>query len=151
MGLLSKAVVGTPDNSRASENIVLKQVYKKNQDRVNSALKEANKDDPSSSRQENALIENLSAGYSKFGMFQGIVIESIKNSVGEFYSRLSSMVSGFGIAQSLAPGRALVLFDSGQDGELIGIHLAKTVPGNNIFYFQANNPKEAFSVIKPYL
>ena len=61
------------------------------------------------------------------------------------------MVSVFGTVQGLNTGRALVLFGSGQDGELIGKHLAKTVFGKNIFSFQAYNPQEAFSIIKPYL
>jgi len=121
MGLLSKAVIGTPNSNSSSE------------------------------QQEKALMEIFSDSLEKFGMFHGLVIEAVKYSAGEFISRLSSMVSGFGITRGLTPGRVLVLFSSTYDSELIGKHLAKTVPGNNVFSFQANNPKEALSYIKPYL
>ena len=100
---------------------------------------------------EKAVMEKLSVGYTRFGTAQGLVIEALKYSAGEFTGRLASMVSGFGTAQGLAPGRCLVLFDAAQDGELIGKHLAKTVPGNNIFWFRAENPQKAFSLLKPYL
>jgi len=97
---------------------------------------------------EKTVMESLE---SEQGVFQGIIIEALQYSAGGFSGRLFSMVSGFGTAQSLTPGRCLVLFDDTQDGELIARHLAKTVFGKSIFYFRAETPQEAFSLLKPYL
>jgi len=97
---------------------------------------------------EKTVMESLE---SEQGFFQGIIIEALQYSAGGFSGRLISMVSGFGTAQSLTPGRCLVLFDDTQDGELIARHLAKTVFGKSIFTFRAENPQEAFALLKPYL
>ena len=160
MGLLSKAAAGTskddelpPINEYASGGL-LKLVSQKNQNKTKKDTAATNTEEnvfAPFSPSEKAIMEKLSNGYAKFGVFQGLVIEALKYSAGEFTSRLSLMVSDFGAAQGLAPGRALVLFSSVQDGELIEKHLVKTVPGNSIFSFQANTPQEAFSLLKPYL
>jgi hypothetical protein len=97
---------------------------------------------------EKAVKESLAANS---GSFQGIVIEAIHYTAGGFSGRIFSMVSGFGTAQPLTPGRCLVLFSSAEDRELIACHLAKMVSGKNIFHFKADNPQEAFSLLKPYI
>jgi hypothetical protein len=147
MGLLRKAATGgghfpvqAPADDESSHGGLLKTITEKQYKKTIPA-----------SHMEKVVMEKLYAGFAKFGVFQGVIIEALKYSAGEFAGRLSFMVSGFGAAQGLTPGRALVLFGSGQDGELIGRHLAKTVPGNNIFSFQAKTPQEAFDIIKPYL
>lgn len=152
MGLLSKAATGTSGSDGASAGGLLKIISQRHTgpsfndtEQISSPVLNP------ASPMEKAVMDNLYAGFAKFGIYQGIIIEALKYSAGEFASRLSFMVSGFGSAQGLAPGRALVLFSAAQDGELIGIHLARTVPGNNIFSFQANTPQEAFSLLKPYL
>ena len=100
---------------------------------------------------ENEIMQQLYSSFEKYGKIQGLIIDAaIKCSEREFAKRLISMVSGFGTTQGLAPRRAMILFDSSHDNELIGYHLAKTVPGS-VFNFQANNPQDAFSFIKPYL
>ena len=141
MGLLSKAAAGTPTFDEPSQGGLLKVISQKNR----------NNEESISSPMEKAIMEKLYAGFLKYGVFQGIVLEALKYSAGEFSGRLSSMVSNFGSAEGLAPGRALIIFSTKVDGELIGKHLAKTVPGNNLFSFQANNPQEAFSLVKPFL
>ena len=143
MGLLSKAVSGSSSLNEPSLRGGLLKIISDKQNPDSAPLP--------SSPLEKAVMEKLSVGYEKYGEFQGIVLEALKYSAGEFTGRLSFMVSGFGIAQGLAPGRCMVMFNSAQDAELIGQHLAKTVPGNNIFCFQAKNPAEAFSLIKSYL
>ena len=160
MGLLSKAAEGTSkDDAILSLGVqstggLLKLINqkhrKKNGENIIPIHAEKKKSVLSSSI-DKAVMDNLSESYSKFGVFKGLIIEAIKHSAGEFKGRLSNMVSGFGTAQGLAMGRVLVLFGSDQDCELIGKHLAKTIPGNNIFSFQANTPNEAFSLIKPFL
>ncbi|MDR2662525.1 MAG: hypothetical protein LBC31_05960 [Treponema sp.] len=100
---------------------------------------------------EKALMDALSSSYAKFGSLQGIVIDALKYTAGEFITRLGSLVSGFAVSQGLAPGRCLVLFGASLDGELIARHLEKTVPGNSIFTFQAENPQGALILLKPYL
>ncbi|MDR1144388.1 MAG: hypothetical protein LBK77_09275 [Spirochaetaceae bacterium] len=100
---------------------------------------------------EKALMDALGSGYAKFGFFQGIVIDALKYTAGEFLTRLGSLVSGFAVSQGLAPGRCLVLFDASLDGDLIARHLEKTVPGNSIFTFHAENPQGALILLKPYL
>jgi hypothetical protein len=148
MGLLKKAAAG----HESSHGGLLKKISKKQYKKNNSIPQEApSKKTVPSSPMEKAVVEKLFAGFARFGIFQGVILEALKYSAGEFSGRLSFMVSGFGVAQGLAPGRALVLFDSKQDGELIGRHLAKTVPGNTIFIFQAKTPQEAFNHIKPYI
>jgi len=97
---------------------------------------------------EKTIMESLD---SRQNVFQGIIIEALQYSAGEFSGRIFSMVSGFGTAQPLNPGRCLVLFDSAQDGDLIARHLAKTVFGKSIFCFRAENSQEAFALLKPYL
>ena len=165
MGLLSKAATGSssqfeePSRGGLLSIITHKHLYNPKNDSIPDipvpAIKEAGppakQKNVLTSPLEKAVMEKLSMGYAKLGSAQGLVIEALKYSAGEFSGRLASMVSSFGIAQGLAPGRCLVLFGSAQDGELIGKHLAKTVPGNTIFCFQAENPQEAFSLIKPYL
>ena len=145
MGLLSKAASGALYNDEQSHGGLLKIITEKHKQNDTDA------NNVPASPLEKAVMEKLYAGYAKFGIFQGVVIEALKYSAGEFAGRLAFMVSGFGSAQGLAPGRALVLFNSDLDGELIGRHLAKTVPGKSIFFFNANTPQEAFSIIKPYL
>ncbi|MDR1307903.1 MAG: hypothetical protein LBK74_10065 [Treponema sp.] len=100
---------------------------------------------------EKALMETLNSAYAKFGFLQGIVVDALKYTAGEFLTRLGSLVSGFAVSQGLAPGRCLVLFGASPDGELIARHLEKTVPGNSIFTFRAENPQDAFILLKPYL
>ena len=160
MGLLSKAATGVSKSDvissldEKSRGGLLKMIHRKNQQKAGKNVFPAQAEKSTfapSSPLEKAVMENLSEGYSKFGSFKGVVIESLKYSGGDLTDRISSMVSGFGAARGLTPGRALILFSSGQDGDLIGMHLAKTVPGNNIFSFQANNPQEAFSLVKPFL
>jgi len=97
---------------------------------------------------EKNVMESLD---SRQGTSQGFIIEALQYSSGGFSGRIFSMVSGFGTAQPLTPGRCLVLFDSAQDGDLIARHLAKTVSGKSIFCFRAENPQEALSLLKPYL
>ena len=139
MGLLSKAAAGASRLDESSRGGLLKLISQKRQVKTgNTAL-------------EKELMEMLYAGYAKYGIFQGVIIEEFEHSAGEFSKRLSLMVSGFGAAQGLVSGRALVLFSIKEDLELIGKHLAKTFQGNNIFSFQANTPQEAFSLIKPFL
>ena len=157
MGLLHKAASGgsKQDNIQKDEipyGGLLKLISNKQQQdvSVNSVNTNKKKAVPSSPL-EKAIMEKISSCYKKFGIFQCVVIEALKYSAGEFTGRLSFMVSGFGIAQGLAPGRALVIFNSTQDCELLGKHLAKTVPGKNIANFLANTPEEAFSFIKQYL
>ena len=153
MGLLSKAAEGNPNNNGALRAGLLKIISQKHRTQNKRAVpvRAVEESSGGSSPLEKAVLENLNSCYAKFGIFQGVLIEALKYSAGEFTGRLSLMVSGFGAAQGLAPGRALVLFSSVQDGELIGSHLAKTVPGKNIFSFHANTPQEAFSLIKAYL
>jgi len=97
---------------------------------------------------EKTIMESLE---SERAAFQGIIIEALQYSGDGFSGKLFSMVSGFGTAQPLTPGRCLVLFDDTQDGELIARHLAKTIFGKSIFSFRAENPQEAFALLKPYL
>ena len=155
MGLLSKAVSSTPDyNELPSHGGLLRLITQRHytdskQDSDIPLLNESI--ELSGSPMEKAVMEKLSTGYKKYGVFQGVIMEALKYSAGEFSGRLASIVSGFGSAHGLAPGRCMVLFGLSQDGELIGRHLSKTVPGNNIYCFQAKNPQEAFSLIKPYL
>ena len=141
MGLLSKAAAGTPKLDEPSQGGLLKFISEKQQNNAEGAA----------SPMEKAMMEKLYAGFAKYGIFQGLIIEALKYSAGEFTGRLSSMVSNFGSVEGLAPGRALVIFSTKEDGELIGKHLAKTVPGNNLFSFQADNPQEAFTLVKPFL
>jgi len=155
MGLLSKAASGSSNFKEPHSRGGLLKIISQKQNKIkgygsDTAINKAPKG-PLSSPMEKAIMDHLNSGYANFGAFQGVIIEALKYSAGEFTGRLSNMVSGFGAAQSLAPGRCLVLFSSTKDGELIGRHLAKTVPGNDIFSFQAKNPQEAFSLIKPYL
>ena len=152
MGLLSKAASGALNHEEQSHGGLLKLITEKQQTKdADIPMDTADKNRAPSSPLEKAVMEKLYAGYAKFGIFQGIIIEALKYSAGEFAGRLAFMVSGFGTAQGLAPGRALVLFNSVQDGELISKHLAKTVPGKSIFKFMANTPQEAFSIVRPYL
>ena len=143
MGLLSKAATGALNNDEASQGGLLKIISEKHppQEKKGSSF----------STLEKAVMEKLSGSYAKFGVFQGVIMETFKSSAGEFTGRLSYMVSGFGAMQNLVSGRVMILFNSSQDGELIGKHIEKALPGNNIFSFQANSPQEAFSFIKPYL
>jgi len=97
---------------------------------------------------EKSVMESLGSGQNGS---QGIILEALQYSSSGFPGRIFSMVSGFGTAQPLTPGRYLVLFDDTQDGDLIARHLAKTVSGKSIFRFQAENPQEALSLLKPYL
>jgi hypothetical protein len=108
-------------------------------------------DIPPESPLEKAVMEILNSSHDKFGGFQGIVIDAIKYSAGEFIGRLNSMVSSFGTAQGLAPGRCLVLFGTALDSKLIARHLSKTVQGKAIFDFREDTPQRAFTILKPYL
>ena len=163
MGLLSKAAAGGGSRNEPQGGL-LNLISKKNQEKatnINNVTQEIETDSifdsPSSSILssdinssniniiDTKVMETLATGYSKYGDFQGVVIEALD------ISRLYSMVSGFGTAEDLAPGRALVLFSSKEDDKLIGAHLAKTISGKNIFSFKAHNPEEAFSLIKPYM
>jgi len=85
------------------------------------------------------------------GTFQGIVVEALQYTAGGFSGRIFSMVSGFGTVQPLTPGRCLVLFGPAQDRDVIAQHLAKTIPGKSLFCFRAENPREAYALLKPYL
>jgi len=96
---------------------------------------------------EKTVMESLS---SEKGAFQGLIIEALQYSAGGFSGRIFSMVSAFGTAQPLTPGRCLVLFGPAQDGDLIARHLEKTVSGKKIFRFRAENPQEALALLKPY-
>jgi hypothetical protein len=153
MGLLSKAASGSPANAELSNGGLLKIISRKRKKlEKNSFLpQDENKSSCPLSPLEKSVMEKLNLCCAKFGVFQGIIIESLTNSTEEFTSRLTFMVSDFGTAQSLAQGRALVIFSSGQDGELIGNHLEKSVPGKKIFCFNANTPQEVFPLIKSYL
>jgi hypothetical protein len=104
-----------------------------------------------SSPLEKAVMDTLNSSYAKFGSLQGIVLEALKYTAGEFSGRLGSLISGFAVFQGLAPGRCLALFSASLDGELIARHLAKTVPGNAVFTFRAEDPQGAFILLKPYL
>jgi hypothetical protein len=105
----------------------------------------------SPSPMEKVLMDALSSGYAKFGPLQGIVIDALKYTAGEFLTRLGSLVSDFAVSQGLAPGRCLVLFGAALDGELIARQLEKTTPGNSIFTFHAETPQDALILLKPYL
>jgi len=153
MGLLSKAVAGSFSSSEAERPVSgdgLLKIITQKQCAGTKTVTAAIPAVPSSPLEKEAM-EKLSAGYAKFGAFQGVILEAPGGSAEEFLSRLTSAVSAFGATQALAQGRCLVLFGSEQDGELIGRHLAKTVPGKLIFNFQAKNPGEAFTLLKPYL
>ena len=141
MGLLSKAAAGTPKLDEPSQGGLLNFISKK----------QLNNAEAITSPMEKEIMEKLFAGYAKYGVFQGLIIETLNYSAGEFTRRISSMVSDFGSTEGLSQGRALVIFSIKSDGELIGKHLAKTVPGNNLFSFQADNPREAFLLVKPFL
>ncbi|MCL1929045.1 MAG: hypothetical protein FWG07_09690 [Treponema sp.] len=160
MGLLSKAAEGTSkddailssdEQSRGGLLKLISQKHRQKNEENIVPIREEKKKSVISSSIEKTDLENLFESYSKFGVFKGLIFEAIKQSAGEFKGRLSNMVSGFGTAHDLAMGRVLVIFGSDQDGELIGKHLARTIPGNNVFGFQANTPREAFSLIKPFL
>jgi hypothetical protein len=97
---------------------------------------------------EKTILENLSGEQNSF---QGVIIEALNYSAGGFSSRILSMVSGFGSAQPLTPGRCLVVFDANKDGELIASHISKMVSGKNIYHFHAETPKEAIALLKPHL
>jgi len=88
---------------------------------------------------------------SNTGTIQGIIIESLQYTAGEFSRRILSMVSDFGTVVPFTPERCLVLFGPVQDGDLIARHLVKTVPGKSILFFRIENPQEAFTLLKPYL
>ena len=148
MGLLSKAALGSKQDEKTHGGL-LKLISEKLKDEGPNHFEEL-KMSPSTPL-EKAVMGKLLSCYEKFGIFQGIIIEALKYSAGEFTGRLSFMVSGFGIAQGLAPGRALIIFSRTHDSILLGTHLAKTVPGKNIYNFLAHTPEEAFSFIKPYL
>jgi hypothetical protein len=105
----------------------------------------------SPSAAEKAVMDSFNSGYAKFGSLQGIVIDTLEYAADEFLTRLESLVSGFAVSRDLAPGRCLVLFGASQDGELITRHLEKTVPGNSVFMFHAENPQDALLLLKPYL
>ena len=139
MGLLSKAENGTIIRPRFGKGLLNRIVQKQ--------INTENKVFP----EEQAVMENLSAGFTRYGVFQGVVLETRTIPIEDFFNRLALMVSFFGVVFKLDSQRCLVLFDSAKDWELIGKHLSKTVPGNAIIGFRANNPKEAFSYLKPYL
>jgi hypothetical protein len=96
---------------------------------------------------EKSIMDSLG---SNSGTFQGIIIEALHSTAGGFSGRIFSMVSDFGTVQPLASRRCLVLFGPAQDRDLIARHLAKMVPGKSIFCFRAENPQEAFTLLKPY-
>jgi len=139
MGLLNKAEAGKSKKTGANIGL-FKRITQKKYDKTRNV-----------SSSDKVLLDALSAEYAKLGAFQGIVIEALKNSAEEIYENLVSMVSSFAAVQKLNQQRCLVLFDAKQDKELIGFHLAKTIAGNTIFSFQARNPQEAYSYLKPYL
>jgi len=157
MGLLSKAAAGSFSSNEAEKSVseggLLKLITQKQVEgtRTSTAAIPVEKNVVPSSPTEKAVMEKLSAGHAKFGAFQGVILETLKYPAEEFLDRLTSMVSDFGTVQTLVPGRCLVLFGSEQDRELIGQHLAKTVSGKSIFHFQAENPREAFTLLKPYI
>jgi len=97
---------------------------------------------------EKNIMDSLA---SNSGSLQGIIVEALRYTSGEFSGRIYSMVSGFGTVQPLSPGRCLVLFGPAQDRDLIAQHLAKTIPGKSIFCFRAETPQEAFTLLKPYI
>ena len=139
MGLLSKVEKETATNPRFGKGLLNKIVQKQ------PVLPD------NASKQDITLMENLSAGYTRFGSFQGVVLEDSHSSADDYINRLVQIVSSSGAVQKLNSNRCLVLFDSAQDWELIGKHLSKAVPGNAIFGFQAESVQEAFSVLKPYI
>ena len=156
MGLLSKAAAGS---SKQFEEPI-SQVYKANRGGLLNIVIQKNKAKTkktsgekvvSASALEKKVLEKLTSSFKKSESVQGLVIEALESPAGDFTGRLSSMVSGFGAVQGLAPGRSLVLFSPDQDGDLIGKHLAKTVPGNTIFSFHSDNPQDALSLLKPFL
>jgi len=148
MGLLSKAAADR--HAKPSQGGLLKIITKKYLDTEPAAEQFSRKKTSSQSQPEKTIMAKLSACSGKFGVFNGIIMEAANLSAGDFTVRLAFLVSGFGIAQELTNGRALIIFSSVQDAELIGKHLAKFVPGKNILCFKAHNPQEAFSFIKPY-
>ena len=139
MGLLNKADTGQYKKAGSNSGL-LKYITQKKHGKERSG-----------SVQDKAVLDILSREYAKLGAFQGLIIEALKNSSEEIFEGLLSMVSSFAAVQKLSQKRCLVLFDAEKDKELIGFHLAKTVPGNTIFSFQAQNPQEAYSFLKPYL
>jgi len=146
MGLLSRAVQGkTPavvvSNSAPEPQI---SIPKKDAPKKRGLLNKVSQ----KKILEQTIVENLSCQQDAF---QGIVIEALNYSAGGFSGRIFSMVSGFGSAQPLTPGRCLVIFGANLDGELIASHIAKTVSGKNIFLFRAETPQEALALLKPYL
>jgi hypothetical protein len=154
MGLLSKAVSGSSGfEAPTSQGGLLKLVSQKTVPAAenDSGLPLREQPLPVSFPLEKAVTEKLSGAYAKYGAFRGIIIETVNLSGNDFMGRLAFMVSGFGTAQGLSPERCLVLFDSSEDAELIGQHLAKTVPGNIVCSFEAKDPGEAIPLIKPYL
>ncbi|GHV84837.1 hypothetical protein AGMMS50230_04450 [Spirochaetia bacterium] len=155
MGLLHKAAVNSPplpDETAEEKHIAMDMFTVDVGSAYNPDISEHSimPAKPSLSPLEKAVMEALSSGHKKFGSFQGCVFEALKYSAGEFTGRLSSMISGFGAAQGLAPGRCLIIFSAAEDKGLITYHLDKTVPGKTIFSFQANTSQEAFSLLKPY-
>jgi hypothetical protein len=100
---------------------------------------------------EKAVTDILSVCHEKFGAFRGLIIEALRYSADEFTGRIETMVSTFALVQEIALGRYLILFDRVRDEELIARHLIKTVPGKNIFAFEAEDSQEALALLKPYL
>ncbi|MDR2471896.1 MAG: hypothetical protein LBD09_07295 [Treponema sp.] len=98
-----------------------------------------------------AVMEFLSGAREQFGPFQGCVIEAPGEPDGDFAGRVQAASALFGLSRTLASGRSLVLFGGGEDGGLIAFHLAKTVPGKAAFSFRAEKPREALSLLKPWL
>ena len=157
MGLLNKANTGKYKRSGSNTGLLHYITQKKHGKERAAALSKpdipSSKAVPSSEAvpSSKAVLDILSAEHAKLGAFQGLIIEALENPAEEFYESLTSAVSPFATVQKLSQQRCLVLFDAEKDKELIGFHLAKAIPGNTIFGFQAGNPQEAYSNLKPYL
>ena len=138
MGLLSKAEKGSIVKVNKKKGLLNKIIQKNENAPIAGTFK------------ENSTMENLISVHAKYGAFQGVVIKNLEES-SFFFIRISSMVSGFGSVHEFDNNRCLLLFDALQDRDLVGKHLSKTVPGNAVFSFEAANPEEAFSFLKPYI
>ncbi|MDR0447814.1 MAG: hypothetical protein LBH07_04015 [Treponema sp.] len=146
MGLLSKAEGGSLESKLKSNGEHTESISN-----CGGLLKKIMEKKNPSAPLEKAIKEKISGMIDGFKILQGVIIETPRYSAEEFSKRLTVMVSGFGVVQLLSQSRCVVFFDSTHDKELIGRHLAKTVPGENIFTFKAENYKKAFSLLKPYL
>jgi hypothetical protein len=95
------------------------------------------------------------AGFSKkHPGFQGIVLAPPGNP-GErpedFSGQVLAMVRTFGTVLPLASGGALILLDRSQDRELISHRLTNTLGARALLNFAAEDPRDAYKLLRPYL